>query len=443
MYKFILPKTKEYREKKVLPLRVRWHFNDNKTEFFTGLRIRVSNWDEKRMLIKPRSEKSVRIKFFELEDKAETLWQRLQLGEVDFADLKRFWHGTETPITSVDEFAANCLGHLKDSTLASRKNAIRTYKKHLFGASDRVLETNDISPSNCLMIKSIMIKKGLSQETVNSCLRGVKATYNDMYYQKVEGITSRLILPRGTIVKTKPVIPSILTPKEYLIAITKIRTVHDWQSMALGYIMFALRGLDLIDVFKISKECFQSPLAFDKVLDKLSTGYPTGPNNIRLKISRSKVPFVQPMDISISNHHSNGFIPIFQILRTSLSATNPTISSLNIYSLSSLGNSFDFEIYRKLSISFGKKHKKLAGSPYKAIRKTFRTLASIHCRVSTEIGNALLGQENSNISSNYISMKELSTEVDEVHEVVLSNFQMDKIFNELIIKAEELGIKDI
>lgn len=53
-------------------------------------------------------------------------------------------------------------------------------------------------------------------------------------------------------------------------------------------------------------------------------------------------------------------------------------------------------------LSQGKAFSKLTGKPFKYSRKTFRTKASAVANVSTEIGNSLLGQENANISANYL-----------------------------------------
>ena len=76
------------------------------------------------------------------------------------------------------------------------------------------------------------------------------------------------------------------------------------------------------------------------------------------------------------------------------------------------------------------------------IRDSFRTLASVYCNVSTEIGNALLGQENQNISVNYLDMGQLKDHIDSVHQQVLREYKMNDIAIGLINKGRELWVRE-
>ena len=69
-------------------------------------------------------------------------------------------------------------------------------------------------------------------------------------------------------------------------------------------------------------------------------------------------------------------------------------------------------------------------------------MASVYCNVSTEIGNALLGQENQNISVNYLDMGQLKDQIDSVHQQVLREYKMNDIAIGLINKGRELWVKE-
>ena len=69
-------------------------------------------------------------------------------------------------------------------------------------------------------------------------------------------------------------------------------------------------------------------------------------------------------------------------------------------------------------------------------------MASVYCNVSTEIGNVLLGQENQNISVNYLDMGQLKDQIDSVHQQVLREYKMNDIAIGLINKGRELWVKE-
>lgn len=442
MYRLIIPNTKEYEGNPIIPLRIRWRYNNEKVEFNTGLRIVRANWDDKRRTLKPKSDRQVKNELLAIEEKAEAIWIKLQTGAITFHEIKSVWHSGALKIRTVDEFLNTCLSHLKVSTLTSRRNAIRSFKKHLFGTSGRDLLPSDITSMNCKIVQANIIKKGLSQNTVNSCLRGVRATYNDMVQQGVEGVSGRLILERGLIKKSSTSIPQIIRTHDYLEAIHKIRTQHDWEALAIGFLMFTLRGLDLIDLLKLNHSNFQG-VEYSRPLDSYSyqlTHFGNEDCDLCLSVKRSKVPSSNPMNIFVGGYESSTAIPIFILLRLSLSQSKKEIASRDDSSLTSLSHKFDYSKYRVLSQSYGKKHKKLTGFPLKHLRKTFRTLATVHCNVSTEIGNALLGQENPNISASYLSLSDLNQTVNQIHQTILEKFHINLIFEQLIGKANQLGL---
>jgi len=139
------------------------------------------------------------------------------------------------------------------------------------------------------------------------------------------------------------------------------------------------------------------------------------------------------LHISLSSGHA--VYGLLELLKESIEVSSPTLISSDPFALSSIATDYDFDTYRRFTQSRSKAFSKLTGKPFKYSRKTFRTKASAVANVSTEIGNALLGQENANISANYLSMEELSGHVNRAHSEVLEDFNVDELYFQLLKKT--------
>ena len=128
-------------------------------------------------------------------------------------------------------------------------------------------------------------------------------------------------------------------------------------------------------------------------------------------------------------------VGLLELLKESITVSSPTLISSDSFALSSIATDYDFDTYRRFTQSRSKAFSKLTGKPFKYSRKTFRTKASAVANVSTEIGNALLGQENANISANYLSMEELSDQVNKAHSAVIEDFNVDGLYFQLLRKT--------
>ena len=432
MYKLIVPTHKQYNKNKILPVRARWRHKGIKKEFNTGLFVSRADWDFKRQTYKPSADSNFKRQLIELEEKATILAEAIKLGKSDIRRVKELWSSGSLSIESVDEFIQIHLSRLKDSTKTSRINSLRAFKKHLKRDTKAPLLPQDITPLNCRIVRDNMVRDEKAQATINSCLKGVRATYNDMYRHGVEGIKSELKLERGLIKKQRPVIQSILTFEDFKKGISDAKTRIEWEAMAIGLLSFSLRGLDLVDIFKIRKKHFHSTGNLES-LSQLSMDGILGDQQIELVLSRSKVPGSMPMYISISSGHA--VYGLLNLLKESIEVSAPHLTSSDAFALSSIATNFNFNTYRSFTHSRSKAFSKLTGKPFKYSRKTFRTKASTVANVSTEIGNALLGQENANISVNYLSMEELKEQVNRAHSAVLEDFNVDGLYFQLLKKT--------
>lgn len=440
MFKFLVPTTKEYQNKDVLPIRVRWLFQDHKKEFKTDILIKRKDWDFKREVPKASCDPDVRMQFFNYEEKANDIWYELKKGTFPFHRIQEQWNSGSVRVSSVDSFIEVHLKRLKTSTLVSRKNSLRAFKKHLFGSTDMPLRVGDVTNRNCRVVYDNMRKANLSQATINTCLKGIRATYNDMHKYGVDGVKNELKIERGLIKKSRPKIPTILRTEDYLNGIDNIKSQLDWEAMAIGVLSFALRGLDLVDLFKISSSNIESVKKYKDYFDIYITTETENEDPAWLTLTRSKVPDGSPMAINLSL--GGEYTALLHLLKKSLESTRPHLATADAFALTSLYNDFEFGKYRALTQAQSKAFKKLTGSPYKVIRKSFRTLASVYCNVSTEIGNALLGQENQNISVNYLDMGQLKDHIDSVHQQVLREYKMNDIAIGLINKGRELWVRE-
>ena len=440
MFKLLVPTTKEYANKEVLPIRIRWRLGSNKTEYKTDIVIKRKDWDFKREVPKASCDPFVRKQFFEYEEKANELWYELKKGALPFHRIQEQWNSGSVKVSNVDSFVEIHLKRLKTSTLISRKNSLRAFKKHLFGSTDMSLQISDITNRNCRVVYDNMRKANLSQATINTCLKGVRATYNDMYKYGVDGVKNELKIERGLIKKSRPKIPTILRTEDYLKGIENIQSQLDWEAMAIGVLSFSLRGLDLVDLFKISSENIESVRHYKDYFDVYFTAESENEAPAWLTLTRSKVPDGSPMAINLSL--GGEYTAILYLLKKSFESTRPNLTTSDSFALTSLHEDFNFTKYRNLTQAQGKAFKKLTGSPYKVIRKSFRTLASVYCNVSTEIGNALLGQENQNISVNYLEMGQLKEHIDSVHQEILKQYKIDEICLKLIEKGRQMWVSD-
>lgn len=432
MFKLIVPTHKQYDNNKVLPVRIRWRHKGVKKEINSGLFVSRADWDFKRQTYKTKADSNLKRQVIEIEEKAGAISESIKLGKADIRQIKELWNSGSLSINSVDEFIQIHLSRLKDSTKTSRLNSLRAFKKHLKRDTKAPLLPQDITPLNCRIVRDNMVKDEKAQETINTCLKGIRATYNDMYRHGVEGIKSELKLERGLIKKQRTVIPSILTFEDFEKGILKARTRIEWEAMAIGLLSFSLRGLDLVDIFKINKKHFHSTGNLES-LSQLRIGEMLRKHEIELILSRSKVPGSMPMHISISSGHA--VYGLLELLKASIEFSSPTLISSDSFALSSIATDYDFDTYRRFSQSRSKAFSKLTGKPFKYSRKTFRTKASVVANVSTEIGNALLGQENANISANYLSMEELTEQVNRAHSAVLEDFNVDALYFQLLKKT--------
>ena len=432
MFKLIVPTHKQYDNNKVLPIRIRWRHKGIKKEINSGLFVSRADWDFKRQTYKTKADSNLKRQVIEIEEKAGAISESIKLGKADIRQIKELWNSGSLSIKSVDEFIQIHLSRLKDSTKTARINSLRAFKKHLKRDTKEPLVPQDITPLNCRIVRDNMVKDDKAQATINTCLKGIRATYNDMYRHGVEGISSELKLDRGLIKKERSVVQSILSFNDFENGISKAKTRLEWEAMAIGLLSFSLRGLDLIDIFKINKKHFHSTGELESLSQIVKNGM-SGDQVITLIISRSKVPGSAAMHMSLSSGHA--VYGLLELLKESITVSSPTLISSDPFALSSIATDYDFDTYRRFTQSRSKAFSKLTGKPFKYSRKTFRTKASVVANVSTEIGNALLGQENANISANYLSMEELAGHVNRAHSEVLEDFNVDALYFQLLKKT--------
>ena len=128
--------------------------------------------------------------------------------------------------------------------------------------------------------------------------------------------------------------------------------------MAIGLLSFSLRGLDLIDIFKINKKHFHSTGELESLSQIVKDGM-SGDQIVTLIISRSKVPGGTAMHISLSSGHA--VYGLLELLKESIEITSPTLMSSDPFALSSIATDYDFDTYRKFTQSRSKAFSKLTG----------------------------------------------------------------------------------
>ena len=116
MFKLLVPTTKEYANKDVLPIRIRWRLGKEKTEYKTDILIKRKDWDFKREVPKASCDPDVRMQFFNYEEKANDIWYELKKGTFPFHRIQEQWNSGSVKVSSVDSFIEVHLKRLKTST---------------------------------------------------------------------------------------------------------------------------------------------------------------------------------------------------------------------------------------------------------------------------------------------------------------------------------------
>ena len=434
MCKWVLPDTKEYKGKDILPLRIRWLWKHKKVEFGSGMKVRRTDWDFKRQILKRTASDSLRKDFDLLEQKAHELWSQLELGQMEWDEVKSKWFSNaQGSVNSLDE-VLDQLTWMKPYTFNSRRNAIRAYKKYLNGDTSSPLLLSQLRPIEMRRVHSAMLTANLSQETINTCFKGIRATINNMAEMGFSNAPKDFKIPKGIIKKKPDNFVPIIKEGVFLDSVNRISTVGQVEFMAFALLSLGLRGLDITDLLSLSAKNLYN-LNDERVkveLDEFRLFSFTSEECYYFKLRRSKVPNGNQMRILI-----HGFtLPLIELLKMCISVTQPDWGSKDAVSLY---KALDFPNQERLRRRYADGFKKLSGNTFKNIRKTYRTAAQTELGVSSELGNILLGQENENISRHYLNLEKMQKDVDDAHGKLLEHFNFNQLCYLLFKKAEGIG----
>lgn len=434
MYKWVLPNTKEYKGKDILPLRIRWLWKHKKVEFGSGIKVRRTDWDFKRQILKRTASDSLRKEFDLLEQKAHDLWNQLELGMMEWDEVKSKWFSnTQGSVSSLDE-VLDQLNWMKPYTFNSRRNAIRAYKKYLTGDTSSPLLLSQLRPIEMRRVHSAMLTANLSQETINTCFKGIRATINNMAEMGFSNTPKDFKIPKGIIKKNRDIFISTLKEGDWINGINSVSTIGQVEFMAFALLSLALRALDITDLLSLSTKNLYN-LNDKRVrvnIDEFRLFSFTSEESYYFKLRRSKVPNGIEMRILI-----HGFtLPLIELLKMCISVTQPDWGSKDAVSLY---KALDFPNQERLRRRYADGFKKLSGNTFKNIRKTYRTAAQTELGVSSELGNLLLGQANPNISARYLNTDDMQPDVDDAHSKLLEHFKFNPLCYKLFKKAESIG----
>ena len=220
------------------------------------------------------------------------------------------------------------------------------------------------------------------------------------------------------------------TPEQFKEAIDKAKDLWDIEALGFYLLMFGMRGLYPTDLCNIHK--YEWEIQLD-------------PPQSKLFHQRNKTN--EPMDIVYSypfdelTRRLRGYLEITHGYQINSKTGKPFLRSKE-YNLSEDINNEGWFFKKYVKDTWGTFTRKLGevGMPeMKTARKTFDTIAST-LPISQAVWYHLTGHELEGIKSAYSSKdwKEISQQVDDAHEEVLAKFYVDKLYPQLIAKADKI-----
>ena len=340
----------------------------------------------------------------------ENMYNSYELYEANiysFEELCRRLNGGSSKLDMIG-FAEDVYKDYKDVSFKNILAALRGWKKVL--GTDSLLFTDMTYTS----ITAVVSKMKLTHKpaSINTYLGILSSVTNEAYRR---GIVNEKFVPyRQYYQKVRLKQATVVTTDEFREAISKVKTIYQFQCLAFWLLSFCTRGLYQMDICKLH-------------LNKLQNEDDSSNKRYTLH-NRSKTG--EPMQILISLNPIEELISTIQqsIVHTHKIDTRGTFQIFD-YDLS------DWNTHKNLHSVYGINLRQLLKKPLKSSRKTFESIA-VALDISSAIRYQLLGHADSSIKKHYIQFKwsTLVDKVDDAHEQILKEFQASELWELLANK---------
>jgi hypothetical protein len=417
----------------------------------TGLKIEPKYWDKSNNRVKashPNSQilnEAVK-KYRERLDTAISKWET---GQFSRQQVVAFLKG-ESGINSIDEYIdTNIKNTRKDATYRDYRGAWRSVKQYNDYNVDEALPFSVVNYTFLDTFKRKAIAKGVTNASINSNLDKIRAIMNDAFDNGV--IFEKFVLnKRLKLPKQKRQI-SIPTPEDFKGAITKVKTIYHWQSLAFYLLMFYTRGMYPADIVSLKVANLENkPLdreldEWDEISGDLLRLCEVGHDYLIHRRHKTKNKSNDDMVIRVDTTLLN----LIYFLKRSVIYTHykrkpeiiPTLEdsmSIFVYDVDK-----DYQLHSNVWDSYKKHITRLLGHSFKSARKTFDTIAA-SLDISTTTRQILLGHNEDSMLWHYgdTNTDIIRERVEKAHIDILKSFDADALNKLLLDKLDEMNVVD-
>lgn len=404
-------------------LYVRFNSKGVDKKIYTNLRVKKSNWDNKKKRLKPNhpfyEHNSKALK--DLKDLVENLNIQSNYSNLSFEEAyNRIKHGScVDSVTSYLEI--HLKNQIKESTFNDYASKVKSIENNL-GIKNLTFE--DLSKKqNWLKLKEILKSKDRSPATFNS------------YYKVGKSIYSHALKDE----KTYSIFPyvrynsEINSDPKWLKTEDLQKTINDLNpnnkdfkddaiSILIYLMMFSLRGMYRKDIEKLSMDGFVNGVYSN------TYQYSFGLEDIVYRHSRSKTNKVGFIYL--------GTYPIREIiLSLNLLISDETSSLFPVFGKCIGSNFWDY---------YSKRFKKLTGHNFKSVRKAYHTIGAGQGIPDNDI-RELLFQHDKTISKHYKNTQtpELLSIYSDYHLKIMVKYEVQHAFNNTVRKLIDYGYKEL
>lgn len=419
----------------------------------TGIKIEKKYWDANNLRIKPSHSQSniLNEQMKKVRDKLETALAKWETGQFSRQQVVAFLKG-ESGIDSIDEYIDKTLKNTrkKDATYRDYRSAWRSVKQYNGYKVDEPLPFSVVNYTFLDTFKRKALEKGLKNASINSNLDKIRAIMNDAFdngviFEKFV-LNKRLKLPkqrRGQV--------SIPTPDDFKSAITKVKTIYHWQSLAFYLLMFSARGMYPADIVNLKVANLENKpldreldewddpdwdlmrlceIGHDYLIHRRHKTKNKSNDDMVIRIDQTLLNLIYFLKRSVIYTHYKRKPEIVPTLEDSMSIFNYDVDK-------------DYRLHSNVWDSYKKHITRLLGHPFKTARKTFDTLAA-SLDISTTTRQILLGHNEDSMLWHYgdTNTEIIRERVEKAHMDILKSFDTDTLNKLLLDKLDELNIVD-
>lgn len=419
------------------------NFKENRKHIHTKLSIEPKYWDNKKKELKrsyPNYEvlsKTLR----ELRNKIENHTDRLLTGQISRDQFVNII-SNKSSFESIDDYIETEIKNTRiGKTYEGYRDNFHTFKKYV-GYADKKLLFKDITPSLLKKFKLEYFKGDIgkankSPNSFNTHCTQLRTVYNDAYengyvYEPLK-FKKKYMLPK---VKSKW---TQTNPEAFLEAVSRIKTLRQWEGMAMWLLAFNCRGMYWADFTSMS-------VANVKDNDLYNTWCQD--KSMYLDHYRHKTKNTQGLEMKI-RIDQYPTLQLFRLAKLSFAKrywkTKPEIVSpinnwLEIFTYDLNKNP---KLHEQIINSYQKSLREIKWYPLKNARKNFNNIAG-ECMISPRICDLLIGHSPdsrlNNMSYTDYTTSDYARQIDEAHTKVLERFRVSELGDALQDKLEELSL---